>query len=185
MIIDRKSCENIICKYTIDKLRLLLEPYPKPYKTRWIKLVWVIMVTQDYKVPFSIGKCRDEIYYDMVDMDSYSLIFGRLWQYSVDVRYLDTNNLYKLNKDYVNSTLVTLKEECKPKASKVKGKVFFTIENSKHEIQSNVKDIKQIYALVIKVLVDGGVKGEHVDISNAIKHLLIDFKEILPDKLCD
>jgi hypothetical protein len=85
----------------------------------------------------------------------------------------------------VNSTLVTLKEECKPKAFKVKGKVFFTIENSKHEIQSNVKDIKQIYALVIKVLVDGGVKGEHVDISNAIKHLLIDFKEILPDKLCD
>jgi len=35
------------------------------------------------------------------------------------------------------------------------------------------------------VLVDGEVKGEHIDISNAIKHLLIDFKEILPDKLWD
>jgi hypothetical protein len=31
----------------------------------------------------------------------------------------------------------------------------------------------------------GGVKGENVDISNIIKHLLIDFKEILPDKLWD
>jgi hypothetical protein len=70
LIIDRKSCENIICKYTTNKLRLLLEPYPKPYKTRWIKLVLVIMVTQGYNVPFSIGKYRDEIYYDMIDMDS-------------------------------------------------------------------------------------------------------------------
>ena len=111
MIIDNESCKNIISKYTTDKLRLLLEPYPKPYKTKCIKLVWVIRVTQGYKVPFSIGNYRDEIYCDMVDMDSCNLIYGRLWQYDVNVRHLDTNNLYMLNKNNVNSTLVTLKEE--------------------------------------------------------------------------
>jgi hypothetical protein len=42
------------------------------------------------------------------------LIFGKHWQYNVDAIHLGRNNLYRINKDSVNYTLIPLKREPKP-----------------------------------------------------------------------
>ena len=36
VIIDNRSCENIIGRLTVDKFKLTLEPHPEPYKNEWI-----------------------------------------------------------------------------------------------------------------------------------------------------
>jgi hypothetical protein len=79
LIIDNGRCENIIGTHTVDKLKLKLplEPHPEPYKIWWIKSIGEISVNQQCRVPFSIEKYRDEMYYDMIDMDACNLIFDR------------------------------------------------------------------------------------------------------------
>jgi hypothetical protein len=61
LIIDNKSCINIIGKYIIDKLKLSQEPHLEPYKILHIKLVREIKVNQRCRIPFffSIGKYKD------------------------------------------------------------------------------------------------------------------------------
>lgn len=49
-------------------------------------------------------KYRNETY---CDMDGCSLIFYRFWQYNVDAKYLNRENLYKINKDEMNYIFVS------------------------------------------------------------------------------
>ena len=126
LIIDNGRCENIIGTHTVDKLKLKLplEPHPEPYKIWWIKSIGEISVNQQCRVPFSIEQYRDEMYYDMIDMDACSLIFGRPRQYVVNTKHLGRDNLYKIRKNGVNYTLVPLKKESNPKTSKVEVRAF-------------------------------------------------------------
>lgn len=66
LTIDGGSCENIISKHIVEKIKLPLEPYPEPYKLRWIRSIEKIKVNQRCRVLFSIGKYRDKTYCDMV-----------------------------------------------------------------------------------------------------------------------
>jgi hypothetical protein len=52
LIINSIIFETIIVKYTANKLKLPLEPHPKPYKIEWIKSVEEINVTQYCIIPF-------------------------------------------------------------------------------------------------------------------------------------
>ena len=57
--------------------KLPVEKNSNPYTIRWIKVAKKIEVKERCKVPFSIGKYRDEVYCDVVDMDAFHLLFGR------------------------------------------------------------------------------------------------------------
>ena len=61
LIIDSGSCENIISRKVVRLLKLLIEKQPNPYSTEWIKVAKKIEVKERCKVPFSIGKYRDEV----------------------------------------------------------------------------------------------------------------------------
>jgi hypothetical protein len=75
------------------------------------------------------------MYYDMIYMDACNLIFDRPWQYDMDSILLGRINLCKIRKNDVNyNTLVLLKGEPNPKASKVKRKICFTVINSTLEM---------------------------------------------------
>ena len=50
-------------------------------------------------MPFSIGKYHDEIYCDIVDMNAYHVLFGRLWQFDVDAKHSERDNTYQLKKE--------------------------------------------------------------------------------------
>ena len=61
LMTDSGSCENMVSKVMVEKLKLSCERHPKPYKVSWFKKGREIMVTQRSKVKFSIGKYEDEI----------------------------------------------------------------------------------------------------------------------------
>ena len=46
------------------------------------------------RVPFSIGKYSDEVYYDIVNIDACHILFGRPWQFDVDAKHLGRKNTY-------------------------------------------------------------------------------------------
>ncbi|PKI31369.1 hypothetical protein CRG98_048239, partial [Punica granatum] len=120
------SQENITGRAVVEKLELTVEKHPNPYSIGWIKSVGDIRVTERCKVPFSIGKYRDEVYCDVVDMEACHLLFGRPWQYDTDAKHHGKENMYQLVKEGVRYTLVPLSEKPRPEAvPKVEGKAFF------------------------------------------------------------
>ncbi|XP_031402567.1 uncharacterized protein LOC116212133 [Punica granatum] len=112
LIIDSGSQENIIGRAVVEKLELLVEKHPNPYLIGWIKSVGDIRVTERCKVPFSIGKYRDEVYCDVVDMEACHLLFGRPWQYDTDAKHHGKENVYRLVKE--GKQIVEVPEEVKP-----------------------------------------------------------------------
>ena len=79
LIIDSGSFENIISKEVVKELKLPVAKHPHLYTIGWIKAAEKIEVNKRCKVPFSIGKYRDEVYCDMVDMDACQILFGIPW----------------------------------------------------------------------------------------------------------
>ena len=79
LIIDSVSSEDIISKTMIDKLQLPTQPHLFPYCIGWIKDVGDTKVTEQCCIPFSIGKYKDEVMCDVVDMDACHMLFGRPW----------------------------------------------------------------------------------------------------------
>lgn len=77
VIIDSGSTENIVSRDIIQRLKLTTEKHLNPYKIGWIKSVGDIKVTERCKIPFAIGKYKDEIMCDIVDIDACHLLLGR------------------------------------------------------------------------------------------------------------
>ena len=86
-------------------LKLLVEKHPNPYSTGWIKAGEKIEVKEQCKVPFFIGRYQDEVYFDVVDMDTCQLLFGRPWQFDLDAQHAIRENVYWLEKDRVTSPI--------------------------------------------------------------------------------
>ena len=78
-------------------------------------------------MPFSIGRYKDEVYCDIVDMDACHLLFGRPWQFDVNAQHMGRDNVYRLEKEGVKFTLLPLN---RPKASKAEGCSFLTLTQS-------------------------------------------------------
>ena len=81
LIIDSGSFENIISREAVKELKLQVEKHRHPNTIGWIKTIEKIEVNEHCKVSFSIGKYRDEVYCDVVDMDTCQLLFARPWQF--------------------------------------------------------------------------------------------------------
>ena len=60
-IIDSGICENITSREVVRFLKLPVEKHPNPDIIGWIKVTKKIKVKERCKVPFSIGKYRDEV----------------------------------------------------------------------------------------------------------------------------
>ena len=140
LIVDSGSCENIIGRETMKVLNLPVEKHPNPYTIGWIKAAKKIEVTEQCRVPFSIGRYKDEVYCDIVDMDACHLLFKRPWQYDVDAKHEGRENVYRLEKDGVKFTLLPLKVAKRPNASKVEGYSFLTITQSEREMEEAIKE---------------------------------------------
>ena len=139
VIIDSGSCENIIGREAVKKLGLPVERHPNPYTLGWIKAAAEkIDVRERCKVPFSIGKYKDEVYCDVVDMDACHVLLGRPWQYDVNAQHSGRSNIYNLEKRGVRFTLLPFK--LADKGGRGEKRAFLTI--TKKGFESEMKETK-------------------------------------------
>ncbi|XP_039145554.1 uncharacterized protein LOC120282772 [Dioscorea cayenensis subsp. rotundata] len=62
-VIDARSCENIVSATVIQKLGIVTEEHPRPYKLAWLKKGGEVTVSQRALISFSIGsKYKDTIW---------------------------------------------------------------------------------------------------------------------------
>ena len=76
LIVDSGGTKNIISRGVVKQLQLPVEKHPNPYTMGWIKSTERVDVNERCRVPFSIGKYRDEAYCDIVDVDACHMLFG-------------------------------------------------------------------------------------------------------------
>ncbi|KAL4318957.1 hypothetical protein GQ457_18G008720 [Hibiscus cannabinus] len=81
VIIDGGSCTNVARNLMIEKLGLPTTQHPQRYKIQWLSDGGEIKVTKEARIPFSIGKYKDEILCDVVPMHAGHLLSGRPWQF--------------------------------------------------------------------------------------------------------
>ncbi|KAL4388085.1 hypothetical protein GQ457_09G017650 [Hibiscus cannabinus] len=94
VIIDTGSCINVDSTLMVEKLGLTMREHPNPYKLQWLNNGDEIKVTKQVVVPFSIGKYKDEVTYDLCSMDACHLLLRRSWQYDKRVLHDCFTNRY-------------------------------------------------------------------------------------------
>ncbi|KAE9592380.1 putative nucleotidyltransferase, Ribonuclease H [Lupinus albus] len=81
LIIDSGSCANLVSARLVSKLNLVTKSHPTPYRLQWLSEVGEMIVNKQVEIPFSIGKYKDSVLCDVVDMEASHLLLGRPWQY--------------------------------------------------------------------------------------------------------
>jgi len=97
MIIDNKSCTNVMSTTLMDKLGLAIISHPKSYNLRWLNENGEIWVTKQVRVSFSIKTYHDEVLCDMTLMSASHILLWCPWKFNNDVTYNDRrifNHLY-------------------------------------------------------------------------------------------
>jgi len=77
LVIDNKSCENIVFKALVDYLKVETEPHRHPCIIGWIKKGPSIQVINLYHVLILIGKFYQDFVACDVDMDKCYILLGR------------------------------------------------------------------------------------------------------------
>jgi len=79
----------------VDHLKLEKKLYRHPYAIGSIKKGSCIKIMDQCHVPTSIGKFyQDSVSCDVVDMDKYHILLGRLWSHDVDTTHEGKENIY-------------------------------------------------------------------------------------------
>lgn len=99
LVIDSGSTRNVVSKHFVEKLRLPLQPHPRAYYVKGDSDNSHHDVLFQCKIPFSIGKYRDTILFDVADMNVHQLLLGRPWLFDVDATHRGRANTYTFVKD--------------------------------------------------------------------------------------
>jgi len=171
VIVDSGSCENMVSKEMVEKLKLKCDTHPHPYQiASWFKKGNEVTINKRCLVKFSIGKnYRDEVWCDVIPMDACHMLLRRPWQYDKKVLHDGEKNTYSFWKDGTKVVLLPLKDEGKTK-NLLPGKTF-------------VKEVKVTgccYALLVKQ-----VAGEYIPIPVEAVAILEEYVDITPDELSD
>ncbi|KAB5534895.1 hypothetical protein DKX38_017981 [Salix brachista] len=149
VIIDNGSTENIVSKTMVKKLGLKTEKHPTPYSIGWIRKGTETRITEIYRIQFSIGKnYADEIVCDVVEMDACHMIFGRPWQYDVDVTYRGRDNVYIFMKEGQKIVLGPITEEFTKSIEPQTTEGSFLLIEGKNFIEAT-KEAQEIFAVVV------------------------------------
>lgn len=104
VVIDGESHENFITRAIVHQLNLATKKHPLPYNLGKFK------VTKCCRISFSIGKYKDEMLFDVVDMDACHIILGKPWVYDLNAIYNIEDNTYKFQHNGGRFILVPLME---------------------------------------------------------------------------
>ncbi|GKA78117.1 transposon ty3-I gag-pol polyprotein, partial [Tanacetum coccineum] len=176
VIIDSGSTENIVSRDIVQRLKIPTEKHPNLYRIGWIKSVGEIKVTERCKIPFEIGKYKDEVTYDIVDMDACHILLGRPWEYDVNAIHRGKENTYSFIINGVKKVLVLLIDKNKSKDSEASRNNMMILNRG--DFNDQIKGESVIYAVVATGTIQEG--------SSILKKLLPfmdEFKSLVRDEL--
>ena len=114
LIIESGASHNIVSCEVVRKLNLKKIVHPKPYYATWVNENQNFLVSTQVMIEFLVGKYRDKVLCDVMDMSCGHLILGKCWQRSRKVIHdVFTNNylVYHEGKRYELQPLVRNLEE--------------------------------------------------------------------------
>jgi hypothetical protein len=95
-IINSGSCNNLVNSEVVKKLGLTTRAHPHPYNIQWFNNSGMFKVTQTTRVHFSISSYHVVADFDVVPMDSCSLLLGCPWEFDDDAIPHGRTNTYTL-----------------------------------------------------------------------------------------
>ncbi|XP_010541784.1 PREDICTED: uncharacterized protein LOC104815166 [Tarenaya hassleriana] len=184
MIVDSGSCTNVASAYMVKKLNLPTEKHPHPYKLQWLNNSGEIKVTERVKIPFSIGKYRDEVICDVVPMQAGHILLGRPWQFDREVKHDGRANQYsfvydkrkivlaQLSPSQVHEMQLKLAKEPEPK----KGNFYL-------KASQVVRAVRQEHPVLLLVFKDQLSLRTETPLSPVISRLLERYSDVFPDEI--
>jgi hypothetical protein len=152
--------------------------HPSPYRVSWLQKGHQVNVTKQCLVEFKIGGYKDEILCDVIPMDVFHLLLGRLWKYDRNVIHDGKKKTYTLDKNGRMHMLLLIKNQ------EVKTEMSNTVLlMSGKEILKEVKKKEDTQFIVVRkpkiVLTSTRID----DLPEEIQELLEEFVDIVVDKL--
>ena len=108
VILDGGSTSNLISKEMIQKLGLKRMRHPYPYGIGWLQGDHALEVREQCLVDFQIRQYKDQVLYDIVDMNSCHVLLGRPCQYDCRVVHDCVRNVYTIEKGGRKFSLIPL-----------------------------------------------------------------------------
>nr|DAD32141.1 TPA_asm: hypothetical protein HUJ06_010992 [Nelumbo nucifera] len=84
---------NVVFAATVERLNLVAQPHPQPYKIAWLNKM-TLQIEQIALVSISYGSYVDDIWCDVIPMNATHILLGRPWLYDRDVYHCGKENTY-------------------------------------------------------------------------------------------
>jgi hypothetical protein len=211
-IIDRGSCNNLVCADVMAKIGLRTRLHTHPYYIQWLNNSGKAKVTHTSRVHFSIGTYHDYANCDVVPMQACSLLLGHPWEFDIDAIHHGRSNKYTLVQNGKKITLLPLTQneivqcdraitETTRRESEIQHASPIKLEQRAPSSRSNAIKLKSHAMLATKSDI---VVSTNVDISfhalvcrqvlfsledittslpHAITNLLYEFKDVFPAEI--
>lgn len=79
VIVDDGSTHNLVAEEMVQKPGLKRVRHPFPYRIGWLQDKHTLEVREQYLVDFQIGKYKDQVVCDIMDMSSCHIFLGTPW----------------------------------------------------------------------------------------------------------
>nr|GEV27616.1 reverse transcriptase domain-containing protein [Tanacetum cinerariifolium] len=132
----------------------------------------------DGNVPFTIGKYKDGVVCDIVEMDVCHILLGRPCEFDVNATHEGKDNTYSFQVNGVKQILVPLIKNSKPKVLEEKQNNLMIM--SHRDFKDEIKEESVIYAVVARGMIQEGVSNK---IPEKLLPLMEEFQSLIPDEL--
>ncbi|GJZ27076.1 hypothetical protein Tco_0571329 [Tanacetum coccineum] len=93
----------------------------------------VVRVTEQCEVLFAMGKCKDTVLSDIVDMDACHVLLGRPWKSDLNVVHRGKENTYTFSKDGHKFTLCPYSDKVQATTKEKKNQIMLYSTRNKEK----------------------------------------------------
>ena len=146
LVIDPRSHDNIVSAEAVHKLGLETKKHPSPSRLEWLTNGNEVTTSKHCLVSLSIGaKYMDNVWCEVVDMETCHLMLGKPWKYDKVVIHDETKNMYSFMLGKTKLTLLHSLWAEEPKPSQGDGQSIV----GKQDLTDKESDIKGVVPRLI------------------------------------